>query len=121
MPGFPVHQQLLERAQTHVHGVSDAIQPSCPLSFPSPPAFSFPASGSFSMSQFFASGGQSIGASASTSKLNLVNVSTGHTFYPFAVVNTVQQCLHHNGRVAKVSLHLQLIVKGYFLKCWLEW
>ena len=39
MPGLPVHQQLLELAQTHVHGVSDAIQPSHPLSPPSPPAF----------------------------------------------------------------------------------
>ena len=38
-PGFPVHHQLLELAQTHVHRVSDAIQPSYPLSSPSPPAF----------------------------------------------------------------------------------
>ena len=37
--GFPVHQQLLELAQTHVHRVNDAIQPSHPLSSPSPPAF----------------------------------------------------------------------------------
>ena len=37
-PGFPVHHQLPELAQPHVHGVSDAIQPSHPLSFPSPPA-----------------------------------------------------------------------------------
>ena len=39
MPGFPVHHQLPELAQTHVHQVSDAIQPSHPLSSPSPPAF----------------------------------------------------------------------------------
>ena len=39
-PGFPVHHQLLELAQTHVHWVSDALQPSHPLSSPSPPAFS---------------------------------------------------------------------------------
>ena len=39
MPGFLVHHQLLEAAQTHVHWVSDAIQPSHPLSYPSPPAF----------------------------------------------------------------------------------
>ena len=38
-PGLPVHHQLLESTQTHVHWVSDAIQPSHPLSFPSPPAF----------------------------------------------------------------------------------
>ena len=39
-PGFPVHHQLLELTQTHVHHVSDAIQPSHPLSSPSSPAFS---------------------------------------------------------------------------------
>ena len=39
MPGFPVHHQLLEFTQTHVHWVSDVIQPSHPLSSPFPPAF----------------------------------------------------------------------------------
>ena len=48
--GFPVHHQLQELAQTHVHWVSDDIQQSHPLSSP--------ASGSFPVSQFFASGGQ---------------------------------------------------------------
>ena len=38
-PGFPVHHQLSELAQTHVHRVGDAIQPSHPLSSPSPSAF----------------------------------------------------------------------------------
>ena len=37
--GFPVHHQLLEVAQPDVHRVSDSIQPSHPLSSPSPPAF----------------------------------------------------------------------------------
>ena len=37
-PGLPVHHQLLESTQTHVHQVGDAIQPSHPLSSPSPPA-----------------------------------------------------------------------------------
>ena len=37
-PGLPVHHQLPEFTQTHVHRVSDAIQPSHPLSFRSPPA-----------------------------------------------------------------------------------
>ena len=37
-PGLPVHHQLLELTQTQVHQVSDAIQPSHPLSSPSPPA-----------------------------------------------------------------------------------
>ena len=38
-PGFPVHHQLPVLTQTHVHWVSDAIQPSHPLSSPSPPAY----------------------------------------------------------------------------------
>ena len=59
-PGFPVLHRLLGFAQTHVHWVCDAIQTSHPLS--SPPA-SFPASGSFPVSQLFASRGYSIGAS----------------------------------------------------------
>ena len=37
-PGLPVHHQLLGFSETHVHRVSDAIQPSHPLSSPSPPA-----------------------------------------------------------------------------------
>ena len=47
-PGLPVHHQLPEFTQTHVHRVSDAIQPSHPLLSPSPPApQSLPASDSF--------------------------------------------------------------------------
>ena len=41
-PGLLVHHQLPESTQTHVHRISDAIQPSHPLSSPSPPAFNFP-------------------------------------------------------------------------------
>ena len=42
MPGLPVHHQLPEFTQTHVHWVGDAVQPSHPLSSPSPPAPSPP-------------------------------------------------------------------------------
>ena len=66
-PGLPVHHQLPELTQTRVHRVSDAIQSSSVISFSG--LQSFPASGSFQMSQFFASGGQSIGISASASVL----------------------------------------------------
>ena len=53
-PGFFVLLYLLEFAQTHVSGVSDAIQPSYPLSHPFPPApQSFPGSGSFPVSRVF--------------------------------------------------------------------
>ena len=53
-PGLPVHHHLPEFTQTHVHRVSDAIQPSHPLSSPSPPAPNLPASESFPVSQLFA-------------------------------------------------------------------
>ena len=65
-PGFPVLHYLPYFAQTHGHWVGDAAQPSHPLLPPSPSCpQSFPASGSFLMSWLFASGGQSIGVSAS--------------------------------------------------------
>ena len=46
--GLPVHHQLLELAQTHVHQVRDAIQPPHPLLSPSPPAFNLPSMRVFS-------------------------------------------------------------------------
>ena len=52
-PGFPVYRQLPEFAKTHVHRVSDAIQPSHPLSSPSPPASVFPNIGVFSNESVF--------------------------------------------------------------------
>ena len=68
-PGLPVHHQLAEFTQTHVHQVSDAIQPSHPPSSPSPPAPNPSQHQSFPMSQPFTWGGQSIGDSASASVL----------------------------------------------------
>ena len=68
-PGFPRHHQLPDPAQTHVRHVGGAIQPSHPLSSPSPPPSIFPSIRVFSNDQFFASGGQSIGASALASVL----------------------------------------------------
>ena len=55
-PGLPVHHQLPESTQTHVHRVSDAIQPSHPLSSPSPPALNPSQHQSFPVSQLFAWG-----------------------------------------------------------------
>ena len=77
-PGFPVHHQFPELAQTHVRGVGDAIQPSPPLLSPSPPDSNLPASGSFLMRQFFASGGQSSGdwLQASVLQMNI------HDWFP---------------------------------------
>ena len=68
-PGLPVHHQLPEFTQIHVHRVGDAIQPFHPVvAFSSCPQ-SLPASGSFPKSQLFSRGGQSIGVSASASVL----------------------------------------------------
>ena len=74
-PGLPVHHQLQEFPQTHVHWVGDVIQPSHPLASPSPPVlnlsqhqglFQWPCIiGIPCVIAFFASGGQSIGVSAS--------------------------------------------------------
>ena len=72
-PGFTVLHHLPELAQTHAHWVSDAIQPSCPLSSPSLLSSIFPALGSFLLSRLFTSGAQSIGASASAS-VYLMNI-----------------------------------------------
>jgi len=69
-PGFPVLHSLPEFAQTHVHWIGDAIQPSYPLSPPSPHALNVSQhQGLFQWSPLFASGGQNIGASASASVL----------------------------------------------------
>ena len=68
-PGFLVLHYLLEFAQTRIHWISDAIQPSHPLLPPSPLALNLSQHQSFPMSWLFSSGGQSIGASASASVL----------------------------------------------------
>ena len=69
IPGLPVHHQLPEFTQTHVHRVGDAIQPShSVVPFSSCPQF-LPASESFPMSQLFTWGGQSTGVSALASFL----------------------------------------------------
>ena len=80
-PGFPVHHQLPEFTQTHVHWVSDAIQPSHPLIPFSSHLQSFPSSGSFHMSQFFASDGQSIEVSASASILSMNSHKLFFSYY----------------------------------------
>ena len=67
-PGLPVHHQLPEFTQTHAHWVGNAIQPSHPLSAPSPPTFNLSQHQGFSK-ELFTSGGQRIGVSASASVL----------------------------------------------------
>ena len=68
IPGFPVLHRLPEFAQTCVHWAGDAIQPSRPLSSPSPPAFSL-SQHRLPMRWLFALGDRSIGVSPSASVL----------------------------------------------------
>ena len=70
MPGFAVHHQLMELAQSHVHRVSDAIQPSHFLSFPLLSS-TFPSIRGFSNESVLHTGGLSIRASASVLPMNI--------------------------------------------------
>ena len=109
-PGFLVLHYLPEFAQTQVCWVGDAIQPSHPL----PPLLllhpqSLPASGSFPVSQFFTSGGQSIGASASASVLPM-NIQG---WFPLGLTGlisllckgTLKSLLHHHSSKASILWH----------------
>ena len=100
-PGFPVHRQLQELAQIHVHWVSDAIQSSHPI-IPFSSCFqSFPASGSFPMNLFFASDGQSIGAWASASALPMISFRIDW-FDVLAVQGTLKSLLQHHSSKASI-------------------
>ena len=104
-PGLPVHHQLPESTQIHVHCDSETIQPSHPLSTLSSGRQSFPASGSFQMSQFFTSGGQSIGVSASTSgpPMNTQDSCPRMDWLDLlAVQGTLQSLLQHHGSKASI-------------------
>ena len=97
-PGFPVFHQLPELSQTHVHRVSDAIQPPHPLSSPSPALNLSQNQGLF---QYFASGGQTIGVSASASVLP-INIQDwfplGWTGWDFlAIQGTLKSLLKYHG------------------------
>ena len=93
-------------AQTHVHWVGDTIQPSHLLSSPTSPVFSLPASGSFPVSQFFSSGGQSIGIAASA--ISPSNECSGlisfrsDWFDLLAVQGTLKSLLQHHSLKASI-------------------
>ena len=102
IPGFPVHHQLPELAQTHVHPVSDVIQLSHPLSSC---LQTFSASGSFLMSQFFISGGQywsfSFSISPSDEYSGLISF-TIDWFEFLAVQVTLKSLLQHQSSKASI-------------------
>ena len=99
-PGLPVHHHFPELTQTHVHGVGDAIQPSHPLSSPSSHLRSFPASGSFPMSQFLESRGQSIGVSASSSVLPM-NIQD---WFPFGWTGWISLLFKEHSRLSSTTV-----------------
>ena len=94
---FPLHDQLLELAQTHAHRVSDTIQ-SHPLSFPSSPAFSHSQNQGFFLSPCFAAGSQSIGVSASASGM----ISFRIDCFDFVVQRNLKSLLQHDSSKASV-------------------
>ena len=103
-PGLPFHHQLLELAKTHLHRVSDAIQPSHPLSSASPPTFNFSQhQGLFPMSQLLASGGQSfsfsVRPSSEYSKLIFFRIDW---FDLLAVQGTLKSILQHHNLKASI-------------------
>ena len=98
-PGFHVHHQLPELAQIHVHQVSDAIQPSHPLSSPSPSAFNL----SQHQGLFFTSGGQSIGAAASVLPMNIQLIAFRTDWFDLLVVQgTLKSLLQHHSLKASI-------------------
>ena len=104
MPGFPVHHQLPEFAQTHVLIVGDAIQPSHLLSSLLLCLQSFPALGSFQMSQFSASGGQYWSFSFSISPSNEYSglISFRIDWFDLAVQGTLKSLLQHHTSKASI-------------------
>ena len=118
--GLPVHHQLPEFTQTHVHWLGDAIQPSHPLSSPSPAFNLSPASGSFQMSRS-ASGGQSIGVSASILQSFSFSPSNEHSGLIYfrmdwldllALQGTLKSLLwHHSSKASSLQCSAFFIVQ----------
>ena len=101
---LPVHHQLPELVQIHVHWVGDAFLPSSSSVIPFSCLQSFPASVSFQLSQFFASGGQSIGVSASVSVLPMISFRMDWLDL-LAVQGTLKSQLQHHSSKAPILQH----------------
>ena len=117
--GFPVHHQLPECAQTHVYWVSDAIQPSHPLFFPSPPAFN--PSKHQSLFQWISSLHQvpkywsfSFSISPSNEYSGLISFRMGW-FDLLAVQGTLKSLLqHHSSKVSILQFSAFFIVQLWY-------
>ena len=107
-PGFPVHHQLPEFIQTHVHQVDDATQPSHPLSPPSPLALNLSQHQGLSNESVLWIRGQSVGASASASVLPM-NIQDwfplGWMLDLLAVQGTLKSLLQHHSSKVSILQH----------------
>ena len=124
MPGFPVHHQLLELAQIHVHRVNDAIQPSHPLSSPSLPTFN--------ISQYQGHSNESVlhiswpkywvSASASVLPMNIQNwYPLGWTGWISLQSKGLSRVFSHPDLIPDLLLPLSLIPPTNFLWLWLTY
>ena len=114
MPGFPVHHQLLELFQTHVHQVSDAIQPSHPLSPPSLPALNLSSIRVFSSESALCnrwpkywSFSSSISSSNEYSGLTSFRIDC---FDLLTVYETLKSLLQYHSSKASILKHLALFM-----------
>ena len=105
IPGFPVHHQLPELAQTHVHRIGDAIQPSHPLwsSLLRLPSI-FPSIRVFSKELVFTSGGQSVRVSASAFILPM-NIQGWFLVWSPCCPGTLKSLLQHHSSKASILQH----------------
>ncbi|CAN0381460.1 unnamed protein product [Rangifer tarandus platyrhynchus] len=108
MPGFLVHQQLPELAQIHIHRVSDAIQPSHPLSSPSPPAFNLSQHRGFSNELIFHirwPKDWSFSFSITPSNKYSGLISFRIDWFDLTVQGTVKNLLQHHSSKASILRH----------------
>ena len=113
-PGFPVYHQLLELTQAHVHWVGDAIQPSHPLSSPSPLTFIFPSIRVFSNESVFRirwpkDWSFSFSNSPSNEYSGLISFRIGW-FALLAVQETLKRLLQHHSSKASILGHSALFI-----------
>ena len=120
MPGSRVHHQLPEFTQTHIHWVGDAIQPSHPLSSPSPPALNLSQHQGL-LSQFFASGGQGSWYPRSLNKRS--SDCCKPNFQNCEIVDFYNFCQYSCCFYREVSFQRPLVCHSYwcpsdFPRCW---
>ena len=121
-PGLPVHHQLLEFSQTHIHRVSDAIQPSHPLLSPSPPAFNLPSIRLFSNESALhirwpKYWSFSFGISPSNEHSGLISFRMDWLDF-LAVQGTLKSLLQHHSSKASILRHLAFFMVQFSHDCW---